>query len=195
MAVNERSQATWVRRPDVRIGAVVAVALAVAFVVWLFVRDEDSNSSASGPTQTVEAIAPVAASQDRLRALSAEVGRPIYWAGPRAGDKYELTRTAQDRIYVRYLPSGVPVGTRRASYTIVGTYPVANAYDVLKALAKKNGEVSFAAPNGGIAVYDTAHPTNVYLARPGSDVQIEVFDHSAGRARALISSGQITPVD
>jgi hypothetical protein len=143
----------------------------------------------------VEAIAPVAASRDRLRALSAEVGRPIYWAGVRAGDTYELTRSAQDRIYVRYLPSGVPVGTRRASHTIVGTYPVANAYGVLKALAKRNGEVSFAAPNGRIAVYDTAHPTNVYFARPGSDVQIEIFDPSVGRARALISSGQITPVD
>jgi hypothetical protein len=68
----------------------------------------------------VEAIAPVAASRDRLRALSAEVGRPIYWAGVRAGDTYELTRSAQDR--------------------------------------------PFAAPNGRIAVYDTAHPTNVYLA-------------------------------
>jgi hypothetical protein len=195
MAVNERSRAAWVRRPDVRIGAVLAVALAVAFVVWLLVRDDDSNSSASGPAQTVEAIAPVAASRERLRNLSAEVGRPIYWAGPRAGDTYELTRTAQDRIYVRYLPSGVPVGTQRASYTIVGTYPDANAYNVLKALAKKNGEVSFTAPSGGIAVYDTAHPTNVYLAHPGSDVQIEVFDPSAARARSLINSGQITPVD
>jgi hypothetical protein len=195
MAVNERSQAAWVRRPDVRIGAVLAVALAVAFVVWLLVRDDDSNSSASGPAQTVEAIAPVAASRIRLRNLSAEVGRPIYWAGPRAGDTYELTRTAQDRIYVRYLPSGVPVGTQRASYTIVGTYPVANAYNVLKALAKKNGEVTFTAPSGGIAVYETAHPTNVYLAYPGSAVQIEVFDPSAAQARSLITSGQVSPVD
>jgi hypothetical protein len=128
-----------VRRPDVRIGAVGAVALAVAFVVWLLVHDEDSNSSTSGPTQTVEAIAPVAASRDRLRALSAGVGRPIYWAGVRAGDTYELTRSAQDR--------------------------------------------PFAAPNGRIAVYDTAHPTNVYLARPGSDVQIEIFDPPPWDAR------------
>jgi hypothetical protein len=31
MAVNERSHAAWARRPDVRIGAVVAVAIAAAF--------------------------------------------------------------------------------------------------------------------------------------------------------------------
>ena len=37
MAVNERSVGPWARRPDVRIGAVLAVAVAVAFVVWLVV--------------------------------------------------------------------------------------------------------------------------------------------------------------
>ncbi len=194
MAVNERSHAAWARRPDVRIGAVVAVAVAAAFVVWLLVRNNDSNTSSSGEPQTVEAIAPVAASPDRLRDLSNEVGRPIYWVGPRADETYELTRTSQDRIYVRYLPSGVPVGTKKASYTIVGSYPVANAYDVLKALAKQSGEVSFKAPNGGIAVYGSSLPTNVYLAYPGSNVQIEVYDPSAERARGLITSGQVSPV-
>jgi hypothetical protein len=194
MAVNERSQAAWARRPGVRIGAVVAVAVAVAFVVWLLVRNGDSNNASSGQSQTVEAISPVAASPDRLRDLSAEVGRPIYWVGPRADDTYELTRTSQDRIYIRYLPSGVPVGTKDASYTIVGTYPVAHAYGVLEALAKKSGEISFTAPHGGIAVYGTSRPTNVYLAYPGSDVQIEVYDPSAERARELISSGQVSPV-
>jgi hypothetical protein len=194
VAVNERSQAAWARRPGVRIGAVVAVALAAAFVVWLFIRNDDSNTSSPGHTESVEAIAPVAASPERLRDLSSEVGRPIYWVGPRADETYELTRTSQDRIYVRYLPTGVPVGTKKAAYTIVGTYPVANAYGVLKALAKKSGEVSFKAPNGGIAVYGTSRPTNVYLAYPGSNVQIELYDPSAEEARSLISSGQVSPV-
>jgi hypothetical protein len=193
MAVNESNLSGWARRPDVRIGAVVAVAIAVAFVVWLLVRGGDSNSS-SGQTQTVPAISPVAAKPDRLRSLSVEIGRPIYWAGPLSNTTYELTRTSQDRIYVRYLPHDVRVGTKRADYTIVGTYPVSNAYDVLRTLAKKEGESSFTAPNGGIAVYDTSRSTNVYLAYPGSNVQIEVFDPSAERARELITSGQVGPV-
>jgi hypothetical protein len=194
MAVNERSGVPWARRPDVRIGAVMAVAIAVAFIVWLVVRGGDSNSSSVGQTQTVSAIAPVAASPDRLRELSVEVGRPIYWAGPISNTTYELTRTSQDRIFIRYLPRGVPVGTKQADYAIVGTYSVPNAYGVLQSLAKKEGETSFRAPNGGIAVYDTSRSTNVYLAYPGSNVQIEVFDPSAERARALITSGQVVPV-
>jgi hypothetical protein len=194
MSVTEPNPAPWARRPDVRIGAVVAVVLAVAFGVWLIVRGGDSNSSSGRQTQTVPAIAPVAASAERLRSLSVEIGRPIYWAGPRSDDTYELTRTSQDQIYVRYLPQGVAVGTKQSSYTIVGTYPVGDAYVVLQKLAQKEGETSFTAPNGGIAVYDTSHATNVYLAYPDSDLEIEVFDPSAERARSLIASGKIVPV-
>jgi hypothetical protein len=194
VAVNERSAVPWARRPDVRVGAVVAVAIAVGFVVWLAVRNNNSNSAGTAQTQTVQAIAPVAATPERLRALSVDIGRPIYWVGPVANTTYELRRTSQDQIYVRYLPQGVPVGTGRASYTIVGTYPVQDAHGVLEELASKSGESSFTAPRGGLAVYSTSRPTNVYLAFPGSNEQIEVYDPSAAHARELITSGQVTPV-
>jgi len=193
MAVNERSVGPWARRPDVRIGAVLAVAVAAALVVWLVVIRDDSGGSSTKSAQ-VTAIPPVAASPDRLRELSVEAGRPIYWLGPRNARTYELTRTPQDRIFVRYLPEGVAAGTREAKYTLVGTYPVDNAYGVLKELAKSGGESSFTAPKGGFAVYSTEHPTNIYLAYPGSDVQIEVYASSAEHARELITSGQVVPV-
>jgi hypothetical protein len=193
VAVNERSVGPWARRPDVRIGAVLAVAVAAALVVWLVVvRDGSDGSSTEAPQVT--AISPVAATPDRLRELSVEAGRPIYWLGPQEGGTYELTRTPNDRIFVRYLPTGAPVGTTEAKYPLVGTYPVDNAYDVLKELAKTSGESSFTAPKNGFAVYSTEHPTNIYLAYPGSDVQIEVYDPSAEHARELITSGQVVPV-
>jgi hypothetical protein len=188
MAVNQRSLGSWARRPEVRIGAVVAVAILVAFVVWLLVR----GGGSSQPHAT--AIPAVAASSDRLRALSVEAGRPIYWLGPQNNHTYELTRTSQDRIYVRYLPKGTQVGTSSASYPLVGTYPVDNAYNVLKSLANGSGESSFTAPKGGFAVYSASKPTNVYLAYPGTNVQIEVFDPSPTRARELVASGQVVPV-
>jgi hypothetical protein len=193
MAVNERSVGPWARRPDVRIGAVLAVAVAAALVVWLVVIRDDSNGSSTALAQ-VTAIPPVAATPDRLRELSVEAGRPIYWLGPQDGGTYELTRTPNDRIFVRYLPTGAPVGTTKAKYPLVGTYPVDNAYDVLKELATTSGESSFTAPKNGFAVYSTEHPTNIYLAYPGSDVQIEVFDPSAERARELVASGHVVPV-
>ena len=192
MAVNQRSLPPWARRPQVRVGAVVALAIAVALVVWLFVRNGDSNGSTETPH--VAAIPAVATTPPRLHDLSVDVGRPVYWLGPQENRTYELTRTTLDRIYVRYLPTGVPVGTTEAKYPLVGTYPVDNAYDVLKQLAKTSGESSFTAPKGGFAVYSTERPTNIYLAYPGADVQIEVYDPSAEHARELITSGQVVPV-
>ncbi len=191
--MNERLTGPWARRPDIRIGAVVAVAIAVGFVVWLLVRGGDSNTAKPG-TSTGQAAGPAATTTAKLRALSVELGHPIYWAGAVPDSTYELTRTSDDRIFIRYLPHGVPVGIRQASYTIVGTYPVPNAYKVLQGLAKKTGESTFSAPVGGFAVYSTAQPTNVYLAYPGSNVQIEVYDPSPQRARRLITSGQVAAI-
>jgi hypothetical protein len=192
--MNERLTSPWARRPNVRVGAVIAVAIAVAFVVWLLVRGGDSNTPGAGSTSTGQATGPAAATTDELLALSDDLGHPIYWIGEVPNRINELTRTSDNRVFIRYLPKGVPVGIRQAAYTIVGTYPVDNAYKVLQGLAKKPDESSFSAPSGGFAVYSTTQPNNVYLAYPGSNLQIEVYDPSPQQARRLITSGQVAAV-
>ena len=49
---------------------------------------------------------PTAASVDQLNALAARLGHPIYWAGPKAGYRYELTQTSTGKVFIRYLPDG-----------------------------------------------------------------------------------------
>jgi hypothetical protein len=186
------------RDRSLRTGAVVAVALAVAFVVWLLVRGNDSGSSvppAPTPPATTSSSKPLlaAANLQTLKALPAVVGHPIYWAGRRPRITYELTRTPDDRIYIRYLPKGVKIGDRRA-YLIVGTYPVRNAYRAIQTAAKEKGAATFRIAGGGKAVFNKRAPTNVYFAYPRSNYQIEVFAPSPGRARSLVSSGKIRPI-
>lgn len=176
----------------------MAIALAAAFAAWLLVRGNDDSSSTSTTTQTqtttAAEIGPVAAGPAALRALADGAGHPVYWIGPRPNRTYELTRTSSARIFIRYLPPGVRVGNRSARFTIVGSYPVENAIDVLRELSEQPGERSALVPGGGLAVYSTSSPTNVYVAYPGSDVQIEVFDPSAERALRLATSGRVVPV-
>jgi hypothetical protein len=136
----------------------------------------------------------VAVSPAALRALADEAEHPVYWIGPRPNRTYELTRTSSGRIFIRYLPPDVRVGNRSARFTIVGSYPVDNALDVLQDLSQEEGESSASVPGGGLAVYSTSSPNNVYLAYPGTDVQIEVFDPSAERALRLATTGRVVPV-
>lgn len=175
----------------------MAIALAAAFAAWLLVRGNDDSSSTSTTTQTqttAAEIGPVAAGPATLRSLADGAGHPVYWIGPRPNRTYELTRTSSGRIFIRYLPPGVRVGNRSARFTIVGSYPVENAIDVLRELSEQPGERSASVPGGGLAVYSTSSPTNVYVAYPGSDAQIEVFDPSAERALRLATSGRVVPV-
>ena len=188
------------RQGPIRIGAVVALALAIAFVVWLVVRGNDNSSSA--PKTTTQKTTPrkkkrpllTAATPTKLRLLQRAVGHPVYWAGPKPQVRYELTQTTDGRIYIRYLPKGVPIGDRHATYLIVATYPVKDAYKAVQTAAKESGAVSLHIPRGGLAVYNQSAPTNVYFAYPSSRFQVEVFDPNAGRARQLVRAGAIRPV-
>jgi hypothetical protein len=174
----------WSRMPEVRIGAVVALAIAAGLVVWLVASGNDHSKTKRAPA--------AGASVQALQSLAASVRHPVYWAGPKLGFKYELTRTADGRIYIRYLPSGVPIGDSRADYLSIGTYPVKNAVGAVRAIAKRVKAATLTLTGGGIAVQDVNHPTSVYFAYPGSDYQVEVFDPSPARARQLVVSGQIS---
>jgi hypothetical protein len=171
----------------IRVGAAIAVALAVAFAAWLIFRDGDDKSSEPGPASSAASVA-------QLRALPTETGHDIYWVGRRQGYTYELTRTVDGNVYIRYLPPGVPVGDGQPAYLTIGTYPRSNALNGLRRLARRRGNVSFAVEGGGLAVYSRGRPNSVYVAHPGDPVQVEVYDPSAQRARGLARDGQVRPV-
>ena len=177
------------RRPQFRVGAVVAVAVLVALVVWLVVqwRSGDSTPAASAPARA----GAVPATQAVLGALARSSS--IYWAGARPGMTYELTRTADGRVFIRYLPHGVPVGAVEP-YLTIGTYPLAGAFAITDTLADRNGAVRVDVPGGGVGFYDASAPKNVYVAFPKTGDQIEVYDPAPGEARRLVVSGQIAPV-
>jgi hypothetical protein len=145
-------------------------------------------------TAPAQARGPVAASPAELRSLATSLGHPVYWAGPRQDTTYELWETASGFTYIRYLPRGVSVGDK-GRYLIVATYPMTNAFTITRnASAKSKSTITRRIPDGGIAAYTKKYATNVYVAYPGVDVQIEVYDPSARLTPRLVASGQIVPV-
>jgi hypothetical protein len=178
------SSGTTRRRTQIRVGAVLALAAVAAFVIWLLVRGDDGKTQKQSPSNAR------AVSEQTLRGLRSTLGRPIYWAGPRSGTTYELTQTKGGRVFIRYLPKGVEVGTSKP-YLTVATYRVKNAIAATERAARQSGSVRVQARDGAVAFYRRSRPTNVYLAFPESGAQIEVFAPSGKEAQRLVSRHRI----
>jgi hypothetical protein len=183
----EEPRGAYVRTPAALIAVALTAAIAAIVVVWLLVAGDDETSR---PRRAPAKAASIRA----LNAFASSVRHPVYWAGSQPRFTYELSRTKDGRIYIRYLPPGVKLGDRRPNYLTVGTYPQRNAFATLRATAKKQQSRTIRLAGSGLAFQDKNRPTSVYLAYPGLAFQIEVFDPSRGRARELVASGQIKPM-
>jgi hypothetical protein len=193
------------RRPRVRVGAIIALAIAAGVVAWVVLDrtghlSSSSSSSSStagspaGPVQSTDRVGhlgPVALSPAELRSLARQLHQPIYWAASKRGYTYELTRTTDGKVYVRYLPAGVKVGDPGATFLIIATYPFPGALKALRDVAHGNG---VKLPGGGFALPDDTYPKSVHLAYPGVAYQVEVYDPSPRLARSVALSGVVRPV-
>jgi hypothetical protein len=174
------------KRPRIRVGAIIALAFAVGLIVWLVVR---GGGSSAKPAAVGAAEATVA----QLRTVADSLGHPIFWLGPKKGNTYELTQTADGKVYIRYLPPGADVGSNK-QYLTVGTYPVPGAFAAIRKQARAHGAVTAKIAQGGLAVLDGAYPTSVHAAYPGLDYQVEVYDPTPSAAMKAVRAGQLASI-
>jgi hypothetical protein len=149
-------------------------------------------TSFGGPKGGSTTPKPKAASPADLKSLAGSLGHPIYWAGPKKGYTYELNRKPDGSLFIRYLPPGVRVGASQ-SYLSVATYPFQGAFAGIQRVAKQKGQRTIKLAGGGLAVFNPKIPTDIHLAYPGSNYQVEVFD-PAGNTRQIVASGLITSI-
>jgi hypothetical protein len=169
------------------LGALLIIAV-ILFGVFLLL-----GGHTAGKTTLPPVGAPAAVSETQLKALAAQSNHAIYWAGAKKGT-YELTRTTDGRIYIRYVPSPDKVGDRTPSYLTVGTYPTKNAFQAINLAAARQGGVSARIDHGGLLVFNNSSPKSVYFSYPKSSSQVEVYDPSPLQARALVLGGSIKPI-
>ena len=168
------------------VGLLIAAIVVVLFVV---LKNNDDGNSEPAATNGAEGV-----SVSQLRSVASSVDHPVYWAGARPGKRYELTITDQGNIFVRYLDPDTPVGSRSVASLTIGTYPVADAYAATKNVADQPGSKTGETPDGGFVVTNSNNPNSVYIAYPGSDHQIEVYDPDPKTAFSLAESGAVVPI-
>ena len=111
------------RRRRVRPGAVVALLVGAGLVAWAIVGDRGTESTPTGGRATtaktaksVTPVGPVGLSAKGL-ADADGVGQPAGLLGGReAGLSVRATRTAAGKVFIRYLPQGVKVGSKQATF-------------------------------------------------------------------------------
>jgi hypothetical protein len=172
-----------------RLGAVLAGAIVVVLVAWLIFHGGGGSGESAKPGE------PSAATAGSLQEMAARLGSPVYWAGPQKDSELEVTESeGGERVYVRYLTGGAEIGDPRPDFLTVGTYAFEDPVRALKRQAKESGGELTTAPGGATVYISRKRPQSVYLAYPGVEVEIEVYDPDPRTARSLVASGQIVPV-
>ena len=177
------STTSVIRHPRVRIGAVIAVAVAAGLIAWLVLR---GNGGSSGDQTRTSSSRAEAVTAQQLTKLAATLQHPIFWLGPKHGFTYELTKTTNGKIYVRYLPAGVKVGSSKP-YLTVATYPFPGAFAAIQNQASTKGAVMTRLADRGLALLDTGYPESTHVAYPNVNYQVEVYDPTPARAFQLAS--------
>lgn len=171
----------------------VAIGLAVVGVLllWLLLSSGEDGSGSSDTTQAATTVQVV--SESELLGAMRGAGYPVYWAGPRLGVEYEVSRPEEGRTFVRYLPKGEDAESAQPFLT-VGSYRQPDALASIRELGQEPGAILVRVAGGGAGYAEGPGATSAYLAFPDVETQVEVYDPKPGKALSLIRSGAIVPI-
>ena len=165
----------------------VAAFLAGSIITYSFTSSSAPTPIASTSTFTDVIAGKVALTESELIAAVKKLGVDVYWAGPVNGAKYTLAVPADGQAYVRYLPNGNGLTDTKPNYVVIATYTTTNAFSATQAAGNQSNGVTFINAEGAAVYYNKDTPTNVYVAYPNLNYQIEVFDPIAATALDIAS--------
>ena len=137
---------------------------------------------------------PTVVAAEDLAAVADAAGHDVYGIPQPAGTRLEVTVGNAGETWVRYLTGGAAAGDERAAFLTVGTYPTPDAHAAAVAAAEGAQSRSADLPGGGVMLWSLDRPTSVYLARPGSELLVEVYSPDAEQAKGLVRAGAVAPL-
>ena len=169
------------------VALMILSALVSSFLTYAFI-----NGSTAAPVVTAsnftEVIAgKVSLTESELVDAVKQLGVDVYWAGPVKNAKYTLAVPADGQAYVRYLPNGQGIEDTKPNYVVIATYTTADAFTATQAAGNTSNGMTFVNSEGAAVYYNKDAPTNVYVAYPNLNYQIEVFDPIATTALEIAS--------
>jgi hypothetical protein len=165
----------------------VAAFLAGSVLTYTFTANSEPTVEVSASTFAEITTGKVSLTEKELISAVQQLGVDVYWAGPVEGAKYTISAPAEGQVYVRYLPNGEGLTDTRANYVVVATYTTSDAFTATQAAGNQTNGVTFISAQGAAVFYSKEAPTNVYVAYPDIDIQVEVFSPIAQTALDIAS--------
>ena len=181
-------------RPKLSSSSKTSILVVLSFLIgclltFAVLSNSSKSESASGSTPVfTEIIAgKVALTESELIEAVKKLGVDAYWAGPVAGAKYTLAVPADGQAYIRYLPNGQGLEDTNPNYVVIATYTTTDAFTATQAAGNSSSGVTFINADGAAVYYNKDTPTNVYVAYPNQNYQIEVFNPISATALEIAS--------
>jgi hypothetical protein len=165
----------------------LAAFLAGSVLTYTFTANSEPTVDVSTSTFAEITTGKVSLTEKELISAVKQLGVDVYWAGPVEGAKYTISAPAEGQVYVRYLPNGEGLTDTKANYVVIATYATLDAFTSTQAAGNQTNGVTFINTEGAAVFYSKDAPTNVYVAYPNIDFQVEVFSPIAQTALDIAS--------
>ncbi len=166
---------------------IVATAL-ISSLITFGIANQISPQLADRTTLAAQTSGGVCLSEKELRALIAENNVVAYWTGPLKDATYSINTVTAGQVFIRYIPKGKECGSTSPDFRVIATYAEADAFNSTQQAGNQAEGVSLANPDGSVVYFNKNAPSNVYLAYPGIDYQIEIYDPDPKTAVTLATT-------
>lgn len=165
----------------------IVIALISGVIAFGIARQFNPNLSEQ-TTLAAKISGGVCLTEDELKSLVAEQKLSVYWTGPISDATYTLNASQTGQVFVRYVEKGQQCDGQTQEFRVIATYSLAGAFESTRAAGNQANGVSLENNDGSIVYFNRESPTNVYVAYPNIDYQIEIYDPNPKKAVLLATT-------
>jgi hypothetical protein len=166
----------------------IAATALVSSLITFGIANQFSPQLADRTTLSAQTSGGVCLTEGELKEIIRENKIQAYWTGPLKDATYSINSTTAGQVFIRYIPKGEECGSTAASFRVIATYAETDAFSATQQAGNQAEGVSLANTDGSVVFFNKNSPSNVYVAYPGIDFQIEIYDPNPKTAVTLATT-------
>lgn len=166
----------------------VAVTAILTALIVLGLTQQISPTLSDRTTLAAQTSGGVCLTESELKSIIKENNIQVYWTGPMKDATYSLNSSTAGQVFLRYIPEGEACDDVRPNFRVIATYEEVDAFATTESAGTTADGVSLLNTDGSIVYFNKNVPTNIYVAYPGINYQIEIYDPDPKEAVSLATT-------